>query len=137
MRISLEARKKISKKLTGIKRSKETRKKMSIAVTKAYKEGRKKLFGNENPSWKGGVLKRMGYVYIYKRESSMADKDGYVKRANLVWFEKTGEIIKMPFLLHHKNGIKTDDRFENLQKMDRESHARHHILLNHPRKNEN
>jgi hypothetical protein len=50
----------------------------------------------------------------------------YAKRANVVWYEKTGEIIKYPYLLHHKNENKQDDRFRNLEKVTRAVHINLH-----------
>lgn len=62
-----------------------------------------------------GMMKQKGYVYLLRKGHPRANKDGYVKRANIVWEETTGHMIAPPEVLHHKNEIRTDDRFENLQ----------------------
>lgn len=69
------------------------------------------------------------YILIKKPDHVAANKDGYVKRANLVWEEKTGQVVVPPALLHHKNGIKNDDSFENLEYFpsDHEHQKAHHV----------
>lgn len=62
-----------------------------------------------------GKRKRDGYVYILKKEHPNADKRGYVKRSWLVWEGHTGHMVTPPEVIHHKNGIRDDDRFENLE----------------------
>jgi hypothetical protein len=36
-----------------------------------------------------GMMKQKGYIYLLRKDHPCANKDGYVKRANLVWEEKT------------------------------------------------
>jgi len=140
--ITNEMRKKISLANKGKIMSEETKHKLSISIKKAIKEGRLKVrYGEENPSWKGGQLILGQYYYIkegiVKKKypnlpkdfpilSSKRKKDNYIKRANLVWWKHTGEIIKYPEFAHHKNRNKTDDRFENLEKTNRSEHAKKH-----------
>jgi hypothetical protein len=62
-----------------------------------------------------GMMKQKGYIYLLRKDHPRANKDGYVKRANIVWEEETGHMITPPEVLHHKNEIKTDDSFDNLQ----------------------
>ena len=114
--LSQEARDKISKKLKGFKHSETAKENMSKAQQRLILTGKKKrLFGKNNPSWKGGLIfnKHTGYYYVHNPGFSTADSKGYIKRANYIWYQKTKEIIKPPYILHHINGDKTDDRFEN------------------------
>lgn len=74
-----------------------------------------------------------GYVYILLHDHPAANKDGYVKRANLVWEDRTGQVVILPALVHHKNGIKGDDSFENLEyfSSDLEHQKAHHVMKGH------
>lgn len=62
-----------------------------------------------------GEMRNQGYIYIYKKDHPMADQRGYVKRANIIWEENTGHMVVPPEIIHHKNEIRNDDSFENLQ----------------------
>lgn len=75
-------------------------------------------FKNRVLSPRKGEMRNMGYIYLLRKDHPCADKDGYVKRANIVWEENTGQTVWPPAIIHHKNGIKNDDRFENLEYMD-------------------
>lgn len=137
-----EMTKKISLANKGKVRTDEMKQKLSLSLKQAVKEGRLKIrYGKDNPSWKGGILTLGGYIYIkyettkekypnlpdnFPFYSSKRKKDNYVKRANLIWWTNTGEIIEKPYFIHHINGNKTDDRFENLEKTNRSEHAKKH-----------
>jgi len=85
-----------------------------------------KLIGNNNPNYKGGEKELDGYIFLRIPGNNLA-KRNYVKRCNLVWFENTGEVIKSPYMLHHINGDKHDDRFENLQRVNKKEHMSIHF----------
>ena len=76
---------------------------------------------------KMGQRMKMGYVYILKKDHPRADKRGYVKRSWLVWEENTEHVVTPPEVVHHKNEIKTDDRFENFELYpDKPAHVKAH-----------
>lgn len=87
----------------------------------------------ENSSWwKGGFSKWQGYIYIYKPEHPQAHAHhGYIKRAILVLEEKLGRYLLPGMDSHHKNGVKDDDRPENLEEVLHNRHAQLHQLLRH------
>lgn len=62
-----------------------------------------------------GVRRKGGYVYLLRPDHPRADKRGYVKRAWLVWEENTGHIVTPPEIVHHKNEVRKDDKFDNLK----------------------
>ena len=47
----------------------------------------------------------------------------YAYEHRIVWWQMTGEL---PEVIHHKNGDKRDNRFNNLRGMTREEHREHH-----------
>ena len=52
---------------------------------------------------------------------------GYALRSRVVWWLNTGEVIRgLDFNVHHKNEIRHDDRFSNLEKLVMGDHMRHH-----------
>lgn len=126
---SKETREKISKANKGKVRSIQAKENMSKAQQLLIRRGkRKSMFGKKNPAWRGGIMfrKSTGYYYLHKPGHPTSDQDGYIKRANWIWFKNTGEYIKMPYFLHHKDEDKTNDKFENLQKTTRKEHMKFH-----------
>ena len=77
----------------------------------------------------GITVNGYGYFFVLKPDHPMANKRGYVKRANLIWEEHTGQMVIPPALVHHKNGVKDDDSFENLEYFpsDLEHQLAHHV----------
>ena len=49
---------------------------------------------------------------------------------HLVWWLNTGEVVGDGFIIHHKNENKTDNRFENLEKMEIGEHTSLHKTTN-------
>jgi hypothetical protein len=75
---------------------------------------RKKLSGENNPSWKGGlpIKTKRGYME-YK---SGVNRGKLVHR--IVWESHYGVSLKTNQNIHHINGDRTDNRIENLQLWD-------------------
>lgn len=70
-----------------------------------------------NNFWKGGRHKSFqGYVYIYMPEHPRACKfhNMYVAEHVLVWEKAHGNPLPEGYLIHHLNGVKDDNRPENL-----------------------
>lgn len=71
--------------------------------------------GEKAPHWKGGITKHSGgYILIFKPDHPYSSKIGYVKRSRLIMEQHIGRYLKPREIPHHKNGIKHDDRIENL-----------------------
>lgn len=69
--------------------------------------------GENNPHWKGGRHKLPnGYIGIYKPEDTRT-KSHYVMEHRLVW-EMAHGILPPKWQVHHINGVKDDNRLENL-----------------------
>lgn len=89
--------------------------------------------GINHPRWKGGRRKEYyGYVIILLRPDnpyySMGDKTfHYVKEHRLVMAKYLGRCLESWEVIHHKNGIKDDNRIENLELLPDQSN---HIQIN-------
>jgi len=86
--------------------------------------------GPGHHAWKGGLWKHhSGYVYAYCLDHPGEDKDHYVKRARLIAEKRLGRFLTMGECVHHLNGIKDDDRPDNLMVFGSESeHQKYHVL---------
>ncbi len=69
---------------------------------------------DKNPKWHGGFLVNGGYRYIYSPDHPHAIKTGYVLEHRLVMEQKLGRLLEPFEIVHHLNGIKNDNRPENL-----------------------
>lgn len=78
--------------------------------------------GENNANWKGGKTKnRRGYVLLYKPEHPRAS-NRYIFEHIVVAEQKIGRSIKGNEVVHHINGIKGDNRPENLEVLDKSDH---------------
>ena len=64
------------------------------------------------------------YVRIRKPEHPRADSQGKVRRSVLVLEEQLGRFLLPEEEPHHTNGIKADDRIENLELTTHREHRR-------------
>lgn len=73
--------------------------------------------GPSHYRWKGGrSITSGGYVYVYSPDHPKATKMGkYVREHVLVMERLLGRFLVAGENVHHKNGIKTDNRPENLE----------------------
>ena len=69
-----------------------------------------------NPNWKGGKYKSGdGYILVLVRDHPFADKHRRVPEHRLVMEKHLGRYLKPNEEVHHKNGIRDDNRIENLE----------------------
>ena len=97
------------------------RRKPNEYITNKFKRGRK------HPNWKGGKkIDRDGYIYIWRLGHPLSKK--YVAEHRLVMEKHLGRYLKTDEIVHHINGIKDDNRIENLELTSNEKHARKQII---------
>lgn len=137
-KMSEEHKKKISLSCKGKTVSEETREKM-----------RQVRLGKRHPNWKGKYKNNDGYVFIHVKNHPNKIGNNYVLEHRLVmesflnkisiktWI-KYGEIgnyskkknyrfLKKTEVVHHINGIREDNRIENLMLFP--SHRTHHTFM--------
>jgi hypothetical protein len=74
--------------------------------------------GEASPAWKGGKAKShrlRGYVRVLESGHPRASKNGYVSEHVLVMEEMIGRFLLPGENVHHKNGVRDDNRPENLE----------------------
>ncbi len=85
--------------------------------------------GEKSPCWKGGFYYRYGYKYIWVGKNSIyypMSSNNYVVEHRLVIAKSLKRCLKKYEIIHHKNGIRDDNRKENLELTKRGKHAIEH-----------
>ena len=93
------------------------RRSKSEGLNLAYAAGRKHihpLTGQKNPSWKGGRTSEGGYIYVRSPSHPRARTNGYVPEHILIWEQIHNQPLPSDWVIHHLNGIGTDNRPENI-----------------------
>ena len=86
---------------------------------KYFSERRK---GHNSTSWKNGRhIAKDGYVFIYKPEYSKSKSD-YVLEHRYIMSEHLGRKLEADEIVHHLNGVRHDNRIENLMVVSRKTH---------------
>lgn len=80
--------------------------------------------GEKNPNWKTGKKRdKAGYIYLRKHNR-------YILEHRLVYEEFYDCCLLRWALVHHINGIKDDNRVENLEVVSKERHNSIHTTMN-------
>jgi len=82
---------------------------------KMRKSQKGKHDAENHPNWKGGRFKNTdGYVLVKKSNHPFANNHGYVYEHRLVMEKMLGRYLRQQEIPHHMNGIRDDNRPENL-----------------------
>ena len=75
-------------------------------------------------NWKGGRrTSRKGYIYIRCQRHHRATTRGFVFEHILIWEHANGKMLPDGWVIHHLNGIKTDNRPKNLVALSSQKHC--------------
>ena len=86
--------------------------------------------GTKSPRWKGGRYSDdRGYVYIKAPDHPHAYQYGYVPESHIVAEKAIGRYLQSGEVVHHINGIKNDNRPDNLSVMTNSEHVKRHGTL--------
>lgn len=78
--------------------------------------------GMQGTRWNGGVTYGKGYRFVRQADHPRANSNGYVAEHILIWEQNNGGPLPDGWCVHHFNGIKDDNRPENLIGMPRKNH---------------
>lgn len=120
---SEETKKELSKKLSGKKRTNETKTKISIAKRKGG-IGHKKHRAD-------------GYIAVYFPDHPCSNAAGYVMEHDLIMECLIGRHLFKNEIVHHINGVRADNRKENLKLMTASEHMSLHMKERHKKRKEN
>ena len=102
--------------MKGKQHSEKSKEKIKKSLKEYYEKG------NHSPSWRGGRRKlKSGYIRIWKPRHPQA-VIGYVLEHRLIMEKSLGRYLDQNETIHHKNGIKDDNRLENLELVLRRAH---------------
>ena len=87
-----------------------------------FKKGVPNNVGKNNPMWKGGYKRKDGYIMILDHQHPRANKHGYILEHRLIMEKTLGRHLESTEAVHHINGIKDDNRPENLSVMTKFLH---------------
>ena len=119
------SKRKLAKAHMGKTLSQETKDKLSIAgkgrpCSEKCKQVLHSRIDENHPLWKGGIKRTGGRVYI------KVGLKAYTARARIVAEQMLGRPLTSDEIAHHINGIKDDDRPENIEVVNRTTHTIHH-----------
>lgn len=94
----------------------------TLAQKVAAKMGRART-GPKHPWWKGGrKYRKNGYNELLRPNHPRANY-GYVPEHIIVWEEYHQKTLPSNWVIHHLNGVKNDNRIENLKAMPKGKHS--------------
>ena len=94
----------------------------SCATKRAFKLGILNTTGKNNYAWRGNKFEWRGYVLVYSPKHPRPSYGSRVFEHRLVMEKKLGRYLESHEIIHHLNGIRNDNRLENLSLTCKEKH---------------
>lgn len=100
---------------------------------KARSAAKRDQYGEKNSYWRGGEITDEHGYHLIKTDGHPRGKKcgGYVREHILVAEKILGRPLEKNECVHHINGIKNDNRPENLAVMSKGDHVQYHTLKRH------
>lgn len=99
-------------------------------ATRCVKCARAAQCGDNHPRWKGGHQESNGYILIKLQTTDffypMVNNTGYVGEHRLIMAQHLGRNLQPWEIIHHKNGVRSDNRLRNLELTIRSTHSTDH-----------
>ena len=106
----------------GTWKRKRTKTELKHLKKQGFQRGQTFPRGEKCPNWKGGKYKSDGRIWIYMPSHPFAKNGCHILEHRLVMEKHLGRYLTSNEEVHHINGIKDDNRIENLKLVVKKFH---------------
>jgi HNH endonuclease len=95
--------------------------KLIYPASKYCRQHQQQPRGNKSSAWKTGRISTHGYVFLYAPDHPRA-RDRHVFEHIIVWEKAHNKSLPDGWVIHHLNGIRNDNRINNLIALPNRKH---------------